>query len=422
MKKHIIILLLLLCSIFSLFGTYNYNVSALDKNSSIYTNVIEDLSKDTNFDNSKYKEDFSNNSISVISVAESLDKELFIYTYQPNPNKKQLAVSINISLLDNGINYSNYTLEYCSSNGVFFKYKVKDLIVDFTKNLRVYNISSITRLYIKNTDISYEENTITEIAFPVGLSYKFSDINGKYSCICTTTEIINITNMFAGVVEYTTEYFIGYPKTDRHFVAFNTDKDIDKLYKVKLYYKENRIHEYSHTYFDDVKYDIETTINENLYYNSDKVQVGEYWFEYKYNFKRIQSVNEFINDIEDNPIFVTNLSDLFKPRYSINEDSKKLLKNNKWVLSYLESSSYSDYRDFGYDSYYTQVTDIMILELHFETNGSYYEMGVVSHKINENNKPINSRAPNNSLIFLLVVSITIVFVVIVFKYSYKFNS
>ena len=64
----------------------------------VYTNVLDDLKKDSGFKPSNYPEKADDYSLQVIQLAESSDNELFVYVYQPSGQMKKLsACSINIS-------------------------------------------------------------------------------------------------------------------------------------------------------------------------------------------------------------------------------------------------------------------------------------------------------------------------------------
>ena len=63
-----------------------------------YSNVLDDLKKDSSFNPSNYPTKSNDYSLQIIQLAESIDKELFIYVYQPSGKSKNLkASSINIS-------------------------------------------------------------------------------------------------------------------------------------------------------------------------------------------------------------------------------------------------------------------------------------------------------------------------------------
>ena len=63
-----------------------------------YSEVLDDLKKDTSFDPDNYPSKADDYSLQAIQLAESVNKELFVYVYQPSGKVKDFkASSINIS-------------------------------------------------------------------------------------------------------------------------------------------------------------------------------------------------------------------------------------------------------------------------------------------------------------------------------------
>lgn len=147
-RKKISLTLLIVALIISCFltcfipTTMQYvSASSIDVDAG-YTDVLEDLQKDENFNESQYFVNMQDYSLKVIHIAESIDNELFVYVYQPcSPNTELKATSVNISTEQdiNNPKPRNYGLTLLSSNGVFYKYKVKDFVVK-TDSIRYYDI------------------------------------------------------------------------------------------------------------------------------------------------------------------------------------------------------------------------------------------------------------------------------------------
>ena len=64
---------------------------------SSYSDVLDDLRKDTAFDVEEYPTIKGDNSLQVIQIAESTDSELFIYVYHPSADKQTKATTISIA-------------------------------------------------------------------------------------------------------------------------------------------------------------------------------------------------------------------------------------------------------------------------------------------------------------------------------------
>ena len=142
---------------------------------------MEDLKKDTSFNLGNYPTKADDYSLQIIQLAESSDKELFVYVYQPSGKVKDFkASSINISTtINDSISYLNYKLELLNSNGVFYKYKVSGLTVK-DESVRYYAISSIYRPFDESIDKQASGgNTVTEVNYAVNKQYCFGEINGK---------------------------------------------------------------------------------------------------------------------------------------------------------------------------------------------------------------------------------------------------
>ena len=58
-----------------------------------YTDVLDDLQNDENFNPNDYSIIADDYSLQVINLAESNDKEVFVYVYQPSANYKNLVAS-----------------------------------------------------------------------------------------------------------------------------------------------------------------------------------------------------------------------------------------------------------------------------------------------------------------------------------------
>lgn len=95
-----------------------------------YSNVLDDLTKDENFNIEDYPTKDKDYSLQVIQVAESEDKELFVYVYQPSA--KYIATSIDFSTTydedDNFYDFNNYKLKLLNQEGTLSKYVVENFL------------------------------------------------------------------------------------------------------------------------------------------------------------------------------------------------------------------------------------------------------------------------------------------------------
>ena len=414
-----LMVLLLLCFISVLCGQGNLPVMAATDSG--YSSVLDDLKKDSSFSESHYPAAGNDYSLQVIQLAESVNKELFVYVYQPCGNAKGLrASSINISVTVNDeLSYHNYKMEYLNSSGVFYKYKVKDFTVSNAPT-RYYAISSIYRPFDGDIDENAEHgNQITEVNYNVSKQYCFSEINGKPYCSVVDIETITITDKFVGFVRYKDGFKLYVGACDSHFVAFNTDKPIDKLLEADVYYTTQAYTWQSGLGIGTKEY-FKDKSDEYAYLKyTDKVEHnGGGLFAGTYTWDRIETTEQFIaeNDLTQN-VYSGALLDI-NVANKITDEGKAALRGKKWLLRFAETSYWLS---SGYGSTterYTLVGDVTILRLKFETDGITYNLGVIDNKQSGSDKPINEEElqvkPNTTgIIILIIVLLVILFIVLI---------
>lgn len=360
-----------------------------------YTNVLEDLQRDSSFSKDNYPEKETDYSLQIIQLAESSDKELFVYVYQPSGQLKGLvASSINISTtINDAVSYHNYKLELLNADGVFFKYKVSDFVVK-DDAVRYYAITSVYRKWDKTIDpATGNDNTVTEVNYNVSKQYAFGTINGKPYVNCVDIDTIVVTDKFVGFVRYENGFTLYNSACDSHFVAFNTDKPIDKLLEADVYYT-TQSYNWNWTAFVGEKETFGTKQDNYSYLKyTDKVEhTGEGWFAGTYKWDRIQTVDDFISGENRENIFHGAVLDV-KVSTKLTDSALNELKGKKWVLRFTETA-YSFTPDYtGTGSQYsssTVVGDVTILRLKFETDGITYNLGTIDNKQTGGKDPSNS--------------------------------
>ena len=344
-----------------------------------YSNVIDDLKSDADFDISLYPANKNDYSLQVIQVAESEDKELFVYTYQPCCDINYKATSMNMSTaINDSLYYKNYNLRPLSSNGVFFKYIVEDFEVR-NEALRYYDISSIYRLYDESVDDKlpeHNENNVDEVAFEVAKLYTATTINDIVSYSCLDTETIEIEKKYLGYLRYSNGFKLYQDKCDSWYVAFSTDMPIDRLMEADVDYKiqdytwftdPNQGYQKFESYGDLVKESV--TLN----YTDVAGNTADGWFAHKYTWNRIESVKDFVS------------------KEDLTSEAKKDLNEMDWVLRFVETDF--TYRSDSHGEYSTMsnISEVSILRLKFETDGKVYNLGVVDNK----QSPGEGQQPDN---------------------------
>ena len=326
-------------------------------------------------------------SLNFIELTEENDS-VYVYIYQPANDDTVLATSINISINLFKLDFKNYKLQYVSKNSVtyVFNYLVKNLAVkDETK--RVYEISSIYRPFIDG-DIDYSGQTTTEKAFAVEKCFTFiTNEDGTVSGSVLETETILITDKFVGFVRY----MGGLPginySCDNHFVAFSTDKEIDKLREADVYFTSQNITNW--TFSSDVYGDKKDEYSYLKYTDKEIIQSGLLWLN-KFSWNTIQTVTEFKENISDSVYSSGSFDNTDEEE--ITETLNDTLENMTHVLrfattKYLSGTAHNGLTTDSYENY-TKIGDVAILRLKFETGGSLFEYAAVDDKTSGSKDPV----------------------------------
>ncbi len=409
---------ILTCLFFSLFCLLSICLSpsvAYADTGSMYTNVLYDLQKDENFDVMDYPVDMSDYSLHVIQVAESINNELFVYVYQPcSPNNDLLATSINISKsTGRNLSYINHGLTLLNSNGTLYKYRVNRLTVSNLES-RHYNISSIFRKWNEEYDSGlpvHNENTISEVAFEVATEWIATTETNEVVYTATSTEVITITDKYVGFVRYdgsyesrktstishgrgsigNNQYVAGF---DSHFIAFNTDKPIDKLLSAQIYFTTQDFEYRCSRIFTAITSEESTYSNlENNSIELNYTDVGNgHGNRRDYTWERIQTSEDLLST-EDKSFLYTGIFINYIQEQRMTAESIEDLQNMQWVLRFYESEFIDDehYLLGTGDEHvkWTGVADVSILRLEFEVDKDIYTLGVVDNKQTGDGVPDN---------------------------------
>ena len=389
-----------------------------------YSDVLDDLHADESFSEENYPVVADDYSLKVIQVAESVDNELFVYVYQPSGFVKPLkASSINISLVprENISDVKNYKLRLLNSDGVFFKYLVEGLTVG-TATTRYYTIPSIFRPYDETIDEGADHgNEITEVVYEVAKEYCFSTINGEPFCRVLDIETIEITDKFVGFVRYSNGFELNKWRTscDSHFVAFNTDRDIDRLLEADVYYTSQSYEWNRRTDWMNPKETFGEKEDNYAYltYEQKVDHTGDGWWAPTYTWNRIETVENFIANEDIEQTVYTGALINVSVANKITDEGKAALEGKQWILRFSETEYGTENGALGtmYQSS-TIVGDVTILRLKFETDGITYNLGVVDNKQSgDPDTPINEeeiKAEPSDIMKLIMLIIGIVFIVV----------
>lgn len=341
-----------------------------------YSGVLADLRKDSSFRAEDYPARADDYSISVIQVAESTAGELFVYAYQPcYPSRPLIATQINMSQSTSVDDTRLRSLTLVNCSGVFVKYRVEhfEKLAGMT---RYYNITSIYRPWDAAIDEPGTAETETnQVAFAVGRLFKAEDTPEGVKYSCTYVETIEIISPFVDFLEYSNGFQF-YPTWCRsHYIAFSTDRRIDKLMEADVYYVSRkaikRVHTLEEITYEDPVEHIETICGEDKGGNA-----ADGWFSKKYEWNRIQSVSEFIAGEK------------------LTDKTKENLKGKTWVLRFAETEITRVDSPSGIigssTTYYTDISQVTILRLKFITAGKTYNLGAVSNQVTGDDNPGNT--------------------------------
>ena len=341
-----------------------------------YSDVITDLSKDETFAAEDYPEREGDYSLAVIQIAESAEKALFVYAYQPS-GESLTATEIRISTgINDNVRYSDYMLESVSKSGTLHKYIVTNFEVK-PDALRYYDVAQISRAWSENIDsVPDGGNTAETVAYPVGQLWTASTVDGTVTYTMIESEVITVTDKRVGQLYYSNGFLFGKSTCYRHYVAFSADRDIERLMEADLTYVAMD-YTLRHFYEPPALQYISTSEPRTESVTLEADSKGGNTGGHLYTWKRIQSVNEFLAD---------------KERPEITDTAKDELKSMKWILSFIETDvTIKTHGIFSYnDEIGTKISDVTILRLKFETDGTVYNLGVVDNKQTGSDEPDNN--------------------------------
>ena len=411
-KKRIIMFILCLALVFTMEGGRLLSLFAVTAEAveNTYSNVLDDLQNDPNFNPDHYPDDSFDHALKLIQIAESVAGELFLYVYQPSGKAQTLvATAVSISLTE-GDDFSpdRYPLTLLSTEGVFSKYKVESLVIPEGTEHK-YIIPAIYREYYDAVDGEHPgDNTVNEIACSVGQSWTVSYVNNSVSYKMDSEDYVFVTSKHVGFARYSDSQNLWMTgSTDSHYVAFSTDKPIDDLLEVDIKFSYNTLHSfYKETYlpYKEERWEevidsgeIKRTISKGeLFESNNSIFMPDY------EYKRIQTVEELLH---------TEGADM-------DSNAKDNLRGKEWVLRFYESHYGTVHTTApAYDLWRTEstdVTEVVLLRMKFEYAGTVYNLGVVDNVQSGDTNPDWESEPEwYEKIMTILALIAIVLVVLV---------
>lgn len=416
-RSFILSLFMLLTILFGSWGAFAYAEEVE------YTSATADLRKAENFDPSYYPVKENDYTISLIQIAESKDKELLVYTYQPAADDRITASSINVSRTSElNVTPQNYYLTLLSREGVFCKYVVKDFKVS-DEPTRYYAIPSIFRSWVNDVDGDQSgSQTVTEKPFEVAEQFRFGTLNGKEYVERKKIDVITVTSKFVGFCRYKDGFSLYPTHCDSHFVAFDTDRQIDKLLEADVFFVSQ-----PYKYFNYVagkkEYDFANQTSETVSLKCE--QTGDYTtsglFAKSYSWKRIASVKDFLAEEQTETLYSGAIINITSGN-SFTDEAKTELQKQKWVLRFKETDYSVTYHKNSslYVTDGTLVGDVTILRLKFVTDGITYNLGVVDNKQTGGTDPVNNIKKaiglNSTFLWILFFVLIVVLLIVLLPF------
>ena len=346
--------------------------------------VLLDLQRDRDFDVSAYPKKRDDYSLKVIQLAESENGELVLYVYQPSCDDRTVATFVSIAEeMNNADDFSPalYGLELMDSDGVFYKYRVVNFPMSNAAE-RFYNVVMIQRPFISGIDSDGGTGTTTDRkAFGVGQYWRVKTEGDSVSYEMLQVDVVQIIDPFVSRIRKNKEVSANSYYQDNYYVAFSTDRNIDKLlsatvsYRTRDYfYENNSFLDIGSTIFNDkTTYSNERFSDKDIYCdeaveldNQHKL-FGIFDIGNKYSWQRIQSAADFVANA------------------GASAEDNNAVKDLQWVLMFDEVSVYR------YQSSGTIITtceeagqvidQVTILRLEFVEDGVTYNLGTVSDTI-----------------------------------------
>lgn len=355
-------LLCVVCAVLFLLSMPTVTARAED----IYSPTVIDDFDGTELDISDYPIISDDYSLRVMQIAETDNGGIAVYVYQPSGNDDVRASSI--MLATDALDRRTYKLLYLGNYGTIYKYKVQDLNISNNEQRR-YDVTSIYRTY--NVDIDKTNSNITEIAYAVGIEWTVSSNGSEIVYAAKNIDVINITDEYVGLLRYKSDGLLQY--TDNYYIAFSTDRNIDKLMEADISFHVERRVVYvmpdmpinNGDVIEDYADKVHITYSDKDGNASDGIN------SIKYSWNCIQTVTDFIST-ED-----------------LMSEAKKRIENKQWVLRFL-SADFIRLNAINFNIYNrTVVSDVSLLTLKFDCSGVVYSLGVVNDKYTASFMPDN---------------------------------
>ena len=373
--------------IISFFIFYISSSVYVNANEIIYTDVMTDLKKDSSFDVNDYEVNPDDYSLKIIQIAESNNRELFIYVFHPSFKTKDLkATTLKMDFSnedDFTFNPKLYNLELLSSSGLFEKYKVLDFNCNYAIE-RYYSLIEISREKSIELD-TLLDLSVSEISYPINQKWQVLPQEDKllYNLSEIKTlelEIIESGNVYISADGFSLNNLLYAKDTDSWFVCFYSKNfAISQILNATLEF-EYRTIEYIDDPFNVVdKNEISDWFSKTVDLSSNDTAklVGKGWFSRTFEWNRICLSDDYLYQMEKQGMVFDS------------ETRAKLDNVGQYLFAFWETEHFTSKVNMVEAYGYFEIRNLSILRIEFiDQNCKTYNLGVVVNKININNDPV----------------------------------
>lgn len=333
-----------------------------------YTDVLEDLQKDSAFYESEWYNLVKHPQTEIMQIAESWDRQLFIYVHMVGDDKGFEKIVFNTSMVFSALDFRSYEIELVSNKGEFYKYLVKG----YKSPQDNYHTYSITRLEYPVDKPVQGTQQVTYEYFPIEQIWTVQKSGNKTEYSYEYMKTIEITDKYVGSHNAGVEEGLlwGYQYsswTDTFYIAFSTDLLMEKLIEAQIEYVINVAGPTGIISKGDPKKPINVVINSDAVSKFENDTYDTWWF---VSWKSGSEKRTFKSILKP---------DDFKKNTGITVPKRKNGKSFDWVVTF-----YNKTQNFSYPG--EKVTswvvpgDTTILRLKFETDGICYNLGVLDNR------------------------------------------
>lgn len=330
-----------------------------------YTGVLDDLQTDSAFNISDWDNAQLHPDTELMQIAESTDRQLFIYVHIVGDDLGFEKIVFNTSMVFAELDFRSYEIELVSSESGFYKYIVKD----YKTPQDDYHTYSITRLeYPVDSPVQGTQQKTYEY-YPVEQIWTVRKNGSKVEYSYEYMKTIKITDKYVGshndgVMDYLmgTQYSSW---TDTFYIAFSTDLLIENLIEAQIEYSIDTASVQGVVFKGDKLFNVVINCDEVSKFEQDTKTT--WWF---VSWKTGTEKRSFRSILKP---------DDFKKNTGITVPKRKDGSSFDWVVTFYNHTETFDWPGEKVVCW-SVPSDTTILRLKFETDGVCYNLGVLDNR------------------------------------------